>query len=105
MGKWVSPKRAVMFPVKVMRRLFRGKFLAAVKQALAQSTLVLPPEQQTTQVTNLSNKLGRIDWQVYACAPYAHGLGVAKYLARYMRGGAINNSQITAVKNNVLTFK
>jgi hypothetical protein len=104
-GKWVSPKRGVMFPVKVMRRLFRGKFLAAVKQALAQSTLVLPPEQQTTQVTNLSNKLGRIDWQVYACAPYAHGLGVAKYLARYMRGGAINNSQITAVKNNVLTFK
>jgi len=104
-GKWVSPKRGVMFPVKVMRRLFRGKFLAAVKQALAQSTLVLPPEQQTTQVTNLSNKLGRIDWQVYACAPYAHGLGVAKYLARYMRGGAINNSQITSVKNNVLTFK
>jgi hypothetical protein len=94
-----------MFPVKVMRRLFRGKFLAAVKQALAQSTLILPPEQQTTQVTNLSNKLGRIDWQVHACAHYAHGLGVAKFFARYMRGGAINNSQIIAVKNNVLTFK
>jgi len=104
-GKWASPKRAVMFPVKVMRRLFRGKFLAAVKQALADSILVLPPEQQATQLTNLSNKLGRIDWQVYACTPYAHGLGVAKYLARYMRGGAINNIQITSVKNNVLTFK
>jgi hypothetical protein len=56
-------------------------------------------------LTNLSNKLGRIDWQVYACTPYAHCLGVAKYLARYMRGGAINSSQITAVKDNMVTFK
>ena len=53
-GKWKRPKRAVMFPVKVMRHLFRGMFLAAVKQALAESTLVFPPKQRTTQLTNLS---------------------------------------------------
>lgn len=104
-GKWLSPKRAIMFPVKVMRRLFRGKFLAATKQALANNALTFPPDQQTTELMYLSNKLGRIDWQVYACAPYAHGVGVAKYLARYMRGGAINNKQLIAVKNNMITFK
>ncbi|HDT2738157.1 TPA: transposase [Escherichia coli] len=79
--------------------------MAATKQALANNALTFPPDQQTTELMNLSNKLGRIDWQVYACAPYAHGVGVAKYLARYMRGGAINNKQLIAVKNNMITFK
>jgi hypothetical protein len=70
-----------MLPVKVMWRLFYDKFLAALGQALADGMSVFPAEQQATQLTNPSNKLGRIDWQVYACALYGNGLGVAKYLA------------------------
>lgn len=105
LGKWVTPKRAVMFPVKVMRRLFRGKLLAAAKLALSRGELVCSFEQSLTKLNNVMNKLGRVDWQVYACHPYEHGLGVAKYLARYMRGGALKNNQITTVKNNVVTFK
>ena len=104
-GKWVEPKRAVMYPVKIMRRLFKGKFIEAVKQALACDELNLAPEIGSTQLSNLLNKLGRIEWQVYACSPYAHGLGVAKYLAKYMRGGAIKNGQVTSVNNGVVTFK
>ena len=94
-----------MLPVKVMWRLFCDKFLAALGQALADGMSVFPPEKQATQLTNPSNKLGRIDWQVYACAPYENGLGAAKYLAWYICGGTINNSQIIAVKHNELTFK
>lgn len=104
-GDWVKPKRTVMFPVKVMRRLFRGKFLSAVKEALADGDLIFPPNTQSVQIKNLCNKIGRVDWQVYACKPYEHGLGVAKYISRYMRGGPIKNSQIIGVKNNIVTFK
>jgi len=37
--------------------------------------------------------------------PYEHGLGVAKYLARYMRGRPLHNGQILAVSNEIVKLK
>lgn len=104
-GRWSTPKRKIMFPVKVIRRLFKGKFLASLKQKLEGDSLVLANNDNEARVKELFNKLGRIEWQVFACKPYAHGVGVAKYLAKYMRGGPLRNSQITHVKHNEVVFK
>ena len=43
---------------------------------------------------NLLNRLGRKKWNVRLCARYAHGHGVSLYLARYVKGGPLRNSQI-----------
>ena len=96
-GEWQTPKRESFLPAKVMMMIFRGKYLEGVKQALTAGELVVPSNTREQQVINLCNKLGRKDWVVYCVKPYEHGQGVAKYLARYIRGGAIKNSQIIHV--------
>ncbi len=93
-GNWQTPTRKSYLPAKVMMMLFRGKYLAGIKKALAAGELVIPTNEREQRLLNLCNKLGRQDWVVYCAKPYEHGQGVAKYLARYIRGGAIKNSQI-----------
>lgn len=77
-----------------MMMLFRGKYLAGIKKALAAGELVIPSNEREQSLLNLCNKLGRQDWVVHCAKAYEHGHGVAKYLARYIRGGAIKNSQL-----------
>lgn len=93
-GEWQTPKRASFLPAKVMMMIFRGKYLAGIKKALANDELVIPTNAREQRLLNLCNKLGRQDWVVFCAKAYEHGQGVAKYLARYIRGGAIKNSQI-----------
>ena len=93
-GRWQTPKRESFLPAKVMMMIFRGKYLEGVKKALTAGDLAIPTNEREQQVINLCNKLGRKDWVVHCVKPYEHGQGVAKYLARYIRGGAIKNSQI-----------
>jgi hypothetical protein len=56
-------------------------------------------------VINLCNKLGRKEWVLRCVKPYQHGGGVAKYLARYIRGGAIKNSQILNISEERVRFR
>lgn len=93
-GRWQTPKRASFLPAKVMMMIFRGKYLAGIKKALAAGELIIPSNEREQRLLNLCNKLGRQCWVVHCAKPYEHGQGVAKYLARYIRGGAIKNSQI-----------
>jgi len=88
--QWVTPQRKVMFPAKVMMRLLRGKFLALLKHKFTPQDL---PNNKTLYAS---------DWVVYCCKPYEHGDGVAKYLARYMRGGAIRNGQLLKAGEQVV---
>ena len=89
-GEWVTPKRKVMFPAKVMMQLFRGKFLALLKKEFS----------ATERPTN--KELYASDWVIHCCKAYDHGDGVAKYLARYMRGGAIRNGQFLKASDKVI---
>ena len=66
---------------------------------------MIPANQSPQQVSNLCNKLGRKDWVVHCVKPYEHGTGIAKYLARYIRGGAIKNSQIIHVGKYKVRFR
>jgi len=104
-GKWQAPKRKCYLPAKVMMMIFRGKYLAGIKKALAADELVIPTNEREQQLINLCNKLGRQDWVVYCAKPYEHGHGVAKYLARYIRGGAIKNSQILHLGNEHIKLR
>lgn len=74
--------------------LFRSKFLAALRQGVERSSLRLPPDMSRERFSSLLNRLGRKKWNVHIRARYAHGEGVAAYLARYLRGGPLKNTQI-----------
>jgi hypothetical protein len=96
-GQWQTPKRKSFLPARVMKEVFRGKFLEGIRTALKAGELVVPTDMTEQGVINLCNKLGRKEWVIHCVKPYQHGSGVAKYLARYIRGGAIKNTQIIKV--------
>ncbi|MEZ9200119.1 transposase [Shewanella sp. 10N.286.54.B9] len=103
--KWRQPRSKHLLPAEIVKRMFRGKLIAKLKVAIDEGKVSLPNAQSTTTLINLLNKLGRVKWQVYACKPYSHGFGVAKYLARYLRGGALKNHQILGIKAEQVLFK
>ena len=104
-GTWVQPRRSHFLPARVVMMLFRGKFLAALRGALESGKLRLPPNPGYAHFTSLLNKIARVKWNVRLCTRYAHGAGVTAYLARYVRGGALKNSQIIAITSEHISFR
>jgi hypothetical protein len=104
-NNWVEPKRKVMFPAKVMMQLFRGKYLAGLKRLFSKGEVKLPIDMTKTQFLSLMNKWGRLNWVVHCAKRYEHGKGVIKYLARYIRGGAIKNSQLLKCSSERVQYR
>jgi hypothetical protein len=104
-GEWVEPKKKILFPQKAVMLKFRGKFLGEIKAHLETGKLVLPEGSRDNLVKSLLNRVGRKEWTVHFCNQYVHGKGVAKYLARYVKGGAFNNQQIKSVENGQVKFQ
>lgn len=104
-GAWVRPRRSHFLPARVLMMLFRGKLLAALRQSSERAQLRLPPDLSRERFTSLLNRLGRVKWNVRLCARYAHGEGVAAYLARYLKGGALKNTQLVAADASGVRFR
>src|SRR5439155_14137710 len=85
--RWVSCRRGFFIPVKVLGRLFRGKYLAALQEAHAAGRLRLSGcfagLQQSAAFAAWLRPLYRQDWVVYAKPPFGGPEKVLKYLARY----------------------
>lgn len=104
-GRWRKVTNGILLPARVVMALFRGKFLALVRQSLLQQRLAYPQEVRAQQMLNLLNQLGRRKWNVRICKRYAHGVGVATYLSRYLRGGPIANSRLVRLHEGKVSFR
>ena len=104
-GQWIETRKDYLLPVQVVKALYRGKLLAAIRQAIDDEPLRLPADQSPQQVKNLLNQLGRKEWNVRIQSRYAHGAGVATYLARYVRGGPLRNSQLLGADDHQVTLR
>jgi putative transposase/transposase-like zinc-binding protein len=107
--RWVRPRYAFFLPVKVLSRVFRGKFIAGLKRAFKQRKLRFPGSMKP-----LANKkafdaflrpLFRHDWVVYAKRPFGGPQHVLNYLARYTHRVAISNHRIVNVADGNVTFR
>lgn len=87
--RWVPCRDEFLLPLKPLQRLFAGKLLARLGQALASQQLRCPPEQPSAHWRALLRTLYRQHWNIQINPPYAHGRGVALYLARYVKGGPL----------------
>ncbi len=83
---WVAAREQFFLPVRVLSRLFRGKYLCYLQQAYRQGELVLAGRLQHLACPSawraLLEPLWKIDWVVYAKAPFGSAEQVLKYLAR-----------------------
>ena len=106
-GEWVAPRKKTLLPYKPVRLVYQGKFLAALKKALKEERLCLPPDKDSTHIHNLINCLGRRYWHVYFAERYDHARGVAKYLSRYVKGGPLSRNQLKRGRfgNVVFTYR
>ena len=106
-GAWQAVRHGFLLPARVVMAVFRGKMLAAIRQALAREDLVLPEDLRRQQLLNLLMRLGhprKTKWNVRIMERYRHGAGVVTYLARYLRGGPIKNARLVAWDGDWVTF-
>jgi hypothetical protein len=106
-GQWKAVRNGFLLPARVVMAVFRGKMLAAIRQALARETLALPEGMRPQPLRNLLTRLGhptKTKWNVRIMERYRHGAGVVTYLARYLRGGPIKNARLVAYDGERVTF-
>jgi hypothetical protein len=107
--RWVRPRYAFFLPVKVLGRVFRGKFVAGLKRAFRQGELSFPgslqPLAKERAFHAFLRPLFRQDWVVYAKRPFGGPQHVLHYLARYTHRVAISNHRLVSVADGQVTFR
>jgi hypothetical protein len=107
--RWIHPRYPFFLPVKVLSRVFRGKFVAGLKQAFGDGKLLFPGslrglgEQKAFHA--FLRPLFRQDWVVYAKRPFGGPEHVLHYLARYTHRVAISNHRIVNFVEGKVTFR
>jgi hypothetical protein len=106
---WVRCKPGFLLPVRVLSRLFRRLFLAALADAHAAGRLAFFGEiedlcRREVFAAHLA-PLKRKNWFVYAKPPFAGPEAVLAYLARYTHRVAISNSRLIALDERGVTFR
>src|SRR5271165_5158310 len=107
--QWHSHKqRKFLFPVQALAALFRGKFLAGLRQMLGAQELHLPDSELKTPATRARwlSLLYTKRWVLYAKRPFGGPQQVLRYLANYTHRVALSNRRIVAVdpQQQTVTF-
>jgi Putative transposase/Transposase zinc-binding domain len=107
--RWIHPRYPFFLPVKVLSRVFRGKFIAGLKRAFRQGQLGFPGSLQALAGEKAFHAflrpLFRQDWVVYAKRPFGGPEHVLHYLARYTHRVAISNHRLISVADGKVTFR
>jgi hypothetical protein len=107
--RWVRPRYPFFLPVKVLSRVFRGKFLAGLKrlhrcnklQCAGPAAILADPQQ----FAKLLRRLHRHHWVVYAKPAFGGPMQVLRYLGRYTHRVAISNHRLLAFDQERVTFR
>ena len=94
--------------MEVLRRVFRGKFVDALKQRFQQGQLTfhgaLKPLENEQAFHAFLRPLFRQQWVVYAKPPFGGPHYVLAYLAGYTHRVAISNHRLLAFDHDQVTF-
>jgi len=106
--KWISTRENYFLPVKVMSRLFRGKFIDELTQAYENKELSLAGNCERLNKKKEFKKLKKLLWQkewvVYCKRPFGGPEHVFEYLGRYTHRVAISNGRLTEMSDGKVTF-
>ena len=102
---WIASREDFFLPIQVLARLFRGKFLAGVKEAWKAGRLILPEAlRDPFAFLNLLDRLYGKAWVVYSKPPFGSPEQVLAYLARYTHRVAISNQRLLRLEGDRVTF-
>jgi hypothetical protein len=107
--RWISSRQSFFLPVKVLSRVFRGKFVAALKTAFRDATLEfygqLAPLADPQTFASWLRVLFRKDWVVYSKPPFGGPENVLRYLGNYTHRVAISNHRLLALDDGKVFFR
>ena len=106
---WIQPRSAFFLPVKVLRPVFRGKFLAALQQNFRQGKLgfhgPLKPLAHPNAFAAWRRTLFRHNWHVYSKPPFGGAEQALRYLGHYTHRVAISNQRLVSLVDHTVTFR
>jgi len=106
---WIRAPNHFFLPVRVLSRVFRGKFVAGLQHAFRQKKLVFFGDCQSLAQDKpfaaFLRTLFREDWVVYAKRPFGGPQHVLQYLARYTHRVAISNHRIADINDTHVAFR
>jgi hypothetical protein len=105
---WVHCREGFFLPVRVLSRVYRGKFIAFLKRARDEGRLTFHGGLETladrAALERLIDQSVQHEWVVYAKRPFGGPVQVLKYLARYTHRVAIANRRLVSLENGRVTF-
>src|SRR6516165_8315216 len=106
---WIRSHPRFFLPIAVLRRVFRGKFVAGLKSAFERRQLhlggELTPLAHPKFFAAWLRPLFRKDWIVYSKPPFGGPEYVLQYLGRYTHRVAISNHRLVAFANGQVAFR
>ncbi len=104
--RWIASRPEFLFPLGVLRSVFRGKMLDGLDRACRAGTLRIPPELRSeVGWADLLSRLHRKKWVVYCKRPFGGPRQVFEYLGRYTHRVAISSARLKAVSDEVVVFR
>jgi hypothetical protein len=108
--RWIHPTYAGFFlPVRVLSRVFRGKFVEQLRRAYIKGQLDLTGATEDLRDPArwhaFIDALFQTDWVVYAKPAFGGASAVLRYLGRYTHRVAISNHRIRAFDGERVTFQ
>ena len=107
--RWIPSRYRFFLPVKVLGRVFRGKFVAALKRAFDDGQLGFYGDlkllAEGKAFASFLRPLFRQDWVVYCKPPFDGPEHVLRYLGRYTHRVAISHHRLVALEGNQVTFR
>jgi hypothetical protein len=107
--RWVHPRYSFFLPVKVLSRVFRGKFVAGLRRAFRHRKLrfhgPIAALSEPKRFASFLRTVFRQDWVVYAKPAFGGPTQVLRYLGRYTHRVAISNHRLLAFDGERVTFR
>jgi hypothetical protein len=107
--RWVHPRYPFFLPVKVLSRVFRGKFVEGLRRAFRQKKLrfhgPIAALEDPKRFASFLRTVFRQDWVVYAKPAFGGPTQVLRYLGRYTHRVAISNHRLLAFDGEHVTFR
>jgi hypothetical protein len=108
-SRWIPCRADFFLPVRVLSRLFRGKFLALLEGLYGKGKLSffgqLAALQDRSAWEAFLAPLRKAEWVVFSKPPFGGARQVLKYLARYTHRVAISNRRILSLSGGKVRFR
>jgi hypothetical protein len=107
--RWIGTPPDFLFHVRVLGKLFRGKFLAGLIRLHERGELSLTgpaaPLADPARFARVRDKLYRTRWVVYAKPPFGGPEQVFRYLGRYTHRVGLSNRRLVSLDERGVTFR